>query len=84
MENAVVTSAWRTLRIFEVFAEQQRPLSLTELAQELQIPKSSCHAIVSTLSEGGYLYTLTKPRGLYPTKKLAVLMNRVMAKDAIL
>ncbi len=82
MDNSVVTSAWRTLRIFEVFAAQQRPMSLTELAQELEIPKSSCHAIVSTLSDRGYLYTLAKPRGLYPTKKLAILMERVMAKDA--
>ena len=84
MENAVVISALRTMRIFETFAEQQRPLSLTELAQELGIPKSSCHAIVSTLSDGGYLYTLTRPRGLYPTKKLAILMERVMAKDAFI
>ncbi len=84
MDNPVVMSAWRTLRIFEVFAEQQRPLSLTELAAALGIPKSSCHAIVSTLSDHGYLYTLTKPRGLYPTKKLAVLMDRVMAKDTII
>lgn len=84
MDNSLVTSAYRTLRIFEVFAEQQRPLSLTELAQELEIPKSSCHAIVNTLAEGGYLYTLSKPRGLYPTKKLAMLMERVMAKDAFI
>jgi IclR family acetate operon transcriptional repressor len=84
MDSSVVTSAWRTLRVFEVFAEQQRPLSLTELAQELGIPKSSCHAIVSTLSDGGYLYTLAKPRGLYPTKKLAVLMDRVLAKDSFI
>lgn len=82
--NSVVTSAWRTLRLFEVFAEQQRPLSLTELAQELEIPKSSCHAIVSTLTDNGYLYTLAKPRGLYPTKKLAVLMARVLEKDAFI
>ncbi len=84
MENSTVTSALRTLRIFEVFAEQQRPLSLTELAQALEIPKSSCHAIVSTLCERGYLYTLTRPRGLYPTKKLGILMNLVMAEDPFL
>jgi IclR family acetate operon transcriptional repressor len=82
--SAAVTSALRTLRIFEVFAEQQRPLSLTELAQELDIPKSSCHAIVTTLSDRGYLYTLAKPRGMYPTKKLSMLMDRVMAKDAFI
>lgn len=82
MDTSAVTSALRTLRVFEVFADQQRPLSLTELAEELGIPKSSCHAIVNTLSDRGYLYTLTRPRGLYPTKKLAMLMERVMAKDA--
>ncbi len=84
MESSAVTSALRTLQIFETFATQQRPLSLTELAQELGIPKSSCHAIVATLADRGYLYTLTKPRGLYPTKKLALLMDRVTAKDAFI
>ncbi len=84
MENPAVTSALRTLQLFEVFANEQRPLSLTELALALGIPKSSCHALVTTLADRGYLYTLTKPRGLYPTKKLALLMERVTAKDAFI
>jgi DNA-binding IclR family transcriptional regulator len=83
-DAAAVTSSLRTLRLFEVFAEQQRPLSLTELATALEIPKSSCHAIVTTLADRGYLYTLAKPRGLYPTKKLSMLMERVTAKDAFI
>lgn len=83
-QSSTVTSALRTLRIIEIFSEQQRPMSLTELAQEMGIPKSSCHAVVATLSDRGYLYQLSKPRGLYPTKKLATLMERVMSNDAFL
>ena len=64
--------------------EKQLYVSVTELAQELGIPKISCHAIVNTLADGGYLYTLTRPRGLYPTTTLAILMERVMAKDAFI
>lgn len=78
-----VLSARRTLRLFEVFAEAQRPLSLTELADALGIAKSSGHALAGTLADAGYLYALSSPRGWYPTRKLAVLMERVSAHDAI-
>lgn len=72
------------MRLYEVFAERQSPLSLTELAAELEIPKSSCHAIVNTLLESGYLYILSHPRALYPTKKLWSVMQRVSERDPFL
>jgi DNA-binding IclR family transcriptional regulator len=50
-----VKSALRTLLIFELFAERRRALSLAEIARTLQMPKSSCLSLLSTLAERGYL-----------------------------
>ncbi|MGU7784925.1 IclR family transcriptional regulator [Burkholderia sp. PU8-34] len=59
----------------------QRPLSLTELAEAVDIPKSTCHAIVQTLMARGYLYTLTRPRSLYPTRRIYDVTRDIAAKD---
>ena len=45
-----VTAVERVLDIFEAFHKVQKPLSLTDLAELTGIPKSSCHAIVGTLT----------------------------------
>ena len=56
-------------------------MSLTELADVTGIPKSSCHAIVSTLTDRGYLYSLARPRALYPTRRLFDLAKAVVDND---
>jgi DNA-binding IclR family transcriptional regulator len=60
----------RVLKVFEAFAAAGRPLSLSELADAIRVPKSTVHGIVNTLVARGYLYSLTKPRSLYPTRRL--------------
>jgi IclR family transcriptional regulator, acetate operon repressor len=67
--GVAVTAVGRVLDIFEAFRTIQKPLSLTDLAEITGIPKSSCHAIVGTLTARGYLYSLTRPRSLYPTRR---------------
>src|SRR5690606_8832920 len=67
--GATVTAVDRVLDILEAFNRIQKPLSLTDLAEATGIPKSSCHAIVGTLIARGYLYTLSRPRALYPTRR---------------
>ena len=61
---------YRTLDVFEVFAQQKRPLSLTELVRQLDIPVSSCHDVVRALEERGYLYEVRPRGGYYPTSRL--------------
>jgi DNA-binding IclR family transcriptional regulator len=73
----------RLLAIYEVFHRLQRPMSLTELAREAGIPKSSCHAIVKTLAARGHLYQLLRPRALYPTRKLYDLTREIHARDPL-
>ena len=79
--GVTVTAIARVIDIFEAFQAYQRPLSLTELADAVGVPKSTCHAIVSTLTARGYLYTLSRPRALYPTRRMFDVMHDICAKD---
>ncbi|MFA7439161.1 IclR family transcriptional regulator [Castellaniella sp.] len=81
MSNTSVTSVDRLLSLFEAFRDSRQPLSLTKLAETIGMPKSSCHAMVSTLIERGYLYTLSRPRALYPTRRMHDIMQDVSAHD---
>jgi IclR family transcriptional regulator, acetate operon repressor len=81
MPGVAVTAVERVLDILESFHASQKPLSLTDLAELASIPKSSCHAIVGTLSARGYLYTLARPRALYPTRKFYDLACAIHARD---
>jgi IclR family acetate operon transcriptional repressor len=42
--------------VFETFKEQKRPLSLSEIADEINTPISKCREIVRTLQDLGYLH----------------------------
>jgi IclR family transcriptional regulator, acetate operon repressor len=79
--GVAVTAVERVLDIFEVFHKVQKPLSLTDLAELTGIPKSSCHAIVGTLTARGYLYSLTRPRALYPTRRFLDIAREIHNKD---
>jgi IclR family acetate operon transcriptional repressor len=81
MTSGSVTAVERVLDIFEAFDRAQKPLSLTDLAEMTDIPKSSCHAIVGTLTARGYLYSLTRPRALYPTRRFFDLARAIHDKD---
>lgn len=81
MAGVSVTAIERVIDIFEAFETSQRPLSLTDLAEAVDVPKSTCHAIVSTLTARGYLYTLSRPRALYPTRRMFDVMHGICAKD---
>ena len=81
MSGVNVTAVERLIAIFEAFQAAQRPLSLTDLAEAAAIPKSTCHAIVGTLIAKGYLYSLTRPRALYPTKRMYDVARDIFEKD---
>jgi DNA-binding IclR family transcriptional regulator len=52
-----VKSADRTLGILEALAASDNRLSLADLAKELDIPKSSLHALIGTLQDWGWVET---------------------------
>lgn len=81
MTKVAVTAVERVLDLVQAFSEVRRPLSLTELSAAIGVPKSSCHAIVGTLVARGYLYMLSRPRALYPTRRLHDLARDILAHD---
>lgn len=81
MSGVAVSAVERVLDIIELFQHRKTPLSLTELAELAEIPKSSCHAITTTLMKRGYLYSLGRPRGLYPTRRLYDVAREIHEHD---
>ncbi len=79
-----VKTAVRTLQLFEAFAEDQTPLPLTDLAKRLDAPVSSCHALVKTLQNMGYLYVLEQRKRVYPTKRLLQIADAIASHDPLL
>lgn len=79
-----VKTATRTLDVFEAFARQARPLSLSELSRLLEIPISSCFGLVRTLENRGYMYEVRRRGGFYPTQRLFDIAQTVRANDPVL
>jgi IclR family transcriptional regulator, acetate operon repressor len=65
-----VKSASRTLDLFELFAREQQPLTLSELAAGLDAPLSSCSNLLRALKERGFLVGIGGRRQVYPTRKM--------------
>ena len=81
---ATVRTADRTLSIFEAFESRRRPMPLSELAPLVDMPVSSCHGLVRTLLQRGYLYLTDRRRDYYPTRKLLHLAHTIIADDPFL
>lgn len=74
----------RTLDFIELFAEHGRPLSLSEISKLLSIPVSSCHDVLQSLQERGYIYELGLRGGYYPTLKLYDLSSKIVENDPVI
>jgi DNA-binding IclR family transcriptional regulator len=51
----MLESADRVLRVLEVFTPAERDLSLSEIAERLELPKSSVHRLLATLAAHGFV-----------------------------
>ena len=76
-----VKGAARTLDVFEAFASAGGPLSLSEIAQLIGVPVSSCHSLIRTLQARGYVYVLEKRKRIYPTRRLADIASKIARYD---
>ena len=74
-------SAERTLAILEAFEDRRRSLTLRELAECCEIPVSTCHSLVHTLLDRGYLYQTSRRKDLYPTRRILDLAAIIVAHD---
>lgn len=73
----------RVLGLFEAFARSGRPMLLSEIAEALDAPVSSCFNLVRAVEQRGYLYA-ARPRGaLYPTRRLHDIGRAVFEHDRI-
>jgi DNA-binding IclR family transcriptional regulator len=74
----------RTLDFLELFAKERRPLSLSEIAQLLSIPISSCYDVVQAMQSRGYLYEIAPRAGYYPTMRVHALGQEIADNDPVL
>jgi DNA-binding IclR family transcriptional regulator len=74
----------RTLDFFELFAEQKRPLSLSEISRLLSMPPSSCYDVLQALEQSGYIYEIGHRAGYYPTMRLQLVAQRITDNDPVL
>lgn len=72
------------LDLFELFAKLKRPLTLTSIAGELNMPKSSVFNLISTLLSRGLIYETRQRGGYYPTPRLYEIATSIMDGDVFL
>lgn len=73
----------RVLDILNAVADADRPLSPTEIAENLSIPKASVHRLCGVLEEHGYLQTQLSGRGLQVGRRLHSLALGVLSAAPI-
>ena len=83
-ERGGVKSALRVLTILEYFAAARKPATLSQMSRQLELPKSSCLALLDTLLQSGYLCWLGKDGGYYPTRRWLDLAEVITRSDTIL
>lgn len=82
MDASPSRSALRSLDLFETFRQAGKPLSLSEIARLTDIPVSTCHGVVRSLQQRGFLYNLSS-KELYPTRKLWELAREIDSHDPV-
>ncbi|MGD9944629.1 MAG: IclR family transcriptional regulator [Burkholderiaceae bacterium] len=83
-DSGGVKSAVRVLQVLEHFAATRRPALAAELREHLDLPKSSCFALMDTLRNAGYVYWVGRDAGYYPTRKWFDLSRIVAEHDPVL
>ncbi len=79
-----IKTAVRTLKTFEAFSRILKPLTLSELAHAIDIPLSSCHGLVVTLKNQGYVYSVGNNRQVYPTRRILDVAEPIVRNDPLL
>jgi DNA-binding IclR family transcriptional regulator len=69
----MLKSSFRTMALFEFFADVKRPASIGEIAENLNMPQSSASALTKSLQDSGYLEREVESRAFYPTLRIAFL-----------
>ena len=76
-----VQSVLKAIEILQAFDGRHRSLSLRQLADRTGIPRSTCHALVNTLVDTGFLERSTRGDGYRLGPALIVLSGRVIERS---
>jgi len=83
-----VGSLHRSLEVLELFAVEQRPLTVGEIAERLRYPQSSTSVLLHSLSDLGYLQHDRRARTFMPTPRVSFLgmwvHQNVLAQGSLL
>lgn len=79
-----VSQAENVLALFELFAREKAPRTLTAVAQQLGMPKSSAFNLIRTLLDRGFIYETRRRGGYYPTRRLLDLATHIAEGDPFL
>lgn len=82
---ALVPAVKRALAVLELLVHEREPLTLSDIAARTGIPTASCHAIMHTLLEEGYVARRSEGRTQYwePTLALYHLGSTVISRFGI-
>jgi len=68
----------RNLLILEVFGKTDRPLTPTEINEELGLPKQTVHRLCRTLEEEGFLVREVNGKRLQPSPRLRAMASGIL------
>jgi IclR family transcriptional regulator, acetate operon repressor len=72
------------LALFELFAREKAPRTLTAVADHLGMPKSSAFNLIHTLLDRGFIYETRRRGGYYPTRRLLDVATQIAEGDPFL
>lgn len=79
-----VSQVENVLALFELFERERAPRTLTALAEQLGMPKSSTFNLIRTLVDRGFLYETRRRGGYYPTRRLLEMAKGIAEGDPFL
>jgi DNA-binding IclR family transcriptional regulator len=82
---STVPAVRRAIQVLELLVHETKPLTLTDIAARTGIPTASCHSIMHTLLEEGYVSRRVEGRSQYyePTLALYHLGSTVVSRFSI-
>lgn len=79
----LIPAAARTMAVFEVFANEKRELSNSDMARLLSVADSSSSDLLHTLHSLGYLMRTPRTRRFYPTARLFETARQITENDPL-
>ena len=73
----------RLLKIVEIMARSDSPLSPSEINREIGLPKASIHRLCQTLQDEGYLTRDAEPKKLRLTRRVREMASRILASNHV-